>query len=186
MSRTNEFSWTTIPGDDPDWVAELILQFKRVYFVLVRSREVPPLVAYNCVAETLMDLLKSWHPSGPPSHITNLFTYVLQATNHTYIRTRIPRKDARLLNFIAANEVTSLEPADNANHLAPEQAIQREEFTRAEQKMFALPPIMVRVLILSCSGWTPTEIASTLGISKSYARSLRHKAIQKLRKQLSA
>lgn len=186
MSRTSDFTWTSIPGEDPDWVAELTLQFKKAFFVLVRSREVPPLVAFTCVAETLMDLLKSWRPSGPPPHVTNLFAYVLQSTINTYVRTQIPRKDARFLAFRPAEEVASLEPTDSAIPQPPDRAIQREEFSRAQHRMFALPRIMVRVLILFCSGSTHAEIASTLGISESHARSLKHKAIQKLRKQLSA
>src|SRR4051812_10438946 len=127
MSRSNEFTWSITPGKDPDWVAELILQFKKVYSVLVRSREVPPLVAYTCVAETLMDLLKSWRPAGPPSRITDLFAYVLQATINTHVRTVIPRKDGRLLEFIPADQVTSSAPADGAAPQPLDSAILREE-----------------------------------------------------------
>ncbi len=179
MSRSNGFSWTLIPSEDPDWVVELLQQFKKVFFVLVA-------IAYHCVTETLMDLLQQWRPSGPPSRVIDLFGYVLQATINTYIRTRIPRKDTRFLEFIPADKVSSVARANDTDRQPLDWAIFKEEFQRAKDKVLGLSPVMICVLTLFCSGTTHAEIASILEISERQARSLKHKAIKKLRWLLEA
>jgi RNA polymerase sigma factor (sigma-70 family) len=162
-----------------------------VYFTVARrlarasmlSRE----AAENCVTTACLDFLRQWRKSGPPSHVKNLSSYMLQSAFHASLRK--PRKDERLLEFrppvSSDRSVPAFDPPSETWRPL-EEMVEREEQHRAFDHLGELPLRRREVLMLHCQGYSLAQVARMLHSEESYVRSLKHKALRKLQRLLGA
>src|SRR5579872_5406692 len=150
MSRFDWPDWTLIPSDPPTWKDELVAQLRRVYFVLMRSRQLHPSKAFDIVVVTILGFLQQWKASGPPDTVTNLYLYVLQAAVNTYARSQTPRKDAKLLQFVAPEEL-ALDPRIASPGRQPlDTLIFWETVNKAMKHLCVIPENQIHVMTLFC------------------------------------
>lgn len=184
-------SETAGPPEERDARLERIEKCKRrmaevywlAYLMLRKGGRIKEDRAFDCLNTAVKEMLSRWEKGVPPD-VGNWAGYLAHAAGHVNIRPR--RNDERIIVHIPTGPdgkpPRALDEASNDPDPS-EDAARWEEHALTLDHLFELPWKQVQVVILWTLGFSFAEIGKKLGITASYARALKCRAINTLRKK---